>query len=278
MTYTIYSKKDFIKLIKYFIKNKTIFVFVTSLAKAVYEGKAKFESEELIEVFNELCLLLNSFSSELMNLVDLGREKSYVFIKIPLIPADLTRDIDAISHYECLNEKTPYFNISFDFYTIKRLKSQLRNCNFSLQKRVLKNRDYLFFIIGDDLKVRVKRIPVWGFDEVIDYCMLVNNITSNGFILYYDYLNLASYKNVLMKRHFIGLKDLNSYVSLNKTFPSARYPLPLLKPLNLSLTTFTRLAKSTINVNYTPIYGDMIAYIRNVALKLKLRKLASALT
>jgi hypothetical protein len=270
----ILSKKDFVILIKYFIKNKAIFLFTASITEAIYKDKIKIKDEESADLLVELHILLDSFNSEVIELVDLGRRNNYIFIKIPFITIDLTRDIDVISYHNRLEMKTTFFKISFDYYSLERLRHQLNACNFHQlnDTGILKPREFYYFDVKNEFKVEIKKMTVLGFDENIDYCLLVNNIIENGFVLYYDYLNLKLYKIMLKK-------TINNRIESKgiTVFPSSRYPLPLIRPLNLSLSTFTRFVKMMLDNNYTPAYGYMIKYVRDVALNLKLKKLAEVL-
>jgi hypothetical protein len=87
----VYSKKDFIKLLKYFIRNKFIFLFTSSIAKAISNDEVIFKDKELEDILNELCILLNTFSYELVELINIGKRNNYLFIKIPAMPVDLSK-------------------------------------------------------------------------------------------------------------------------------------------------------------------------------------------
>jgi len=269
----ILSKKNFVILIKHFIKNKAIFLFTASITEAIYKDKIKIKDDESADLLVELHILLDSFNREVIELIDLGRRNNYVFIKIPFITIDLTRDIDVISYHNHLEMKTTFFRVSFDYYSLERLRRQLNVCNLHKlnDTDILKPREFYYFDIKNGFKVRINKMTVLGFNEDIDYCLLVNNIIENGFVLYYDYLNLKLYK--------MFKKTINNRVESKgvTVFPSNRYPLPLIRPLNLSLSTFTRFVKMMLDNNYTPVYGYMIKYIRDVALNLKLKKLAGVL-
>jgi hypothetical protein len=269
----ILSKKDFVTLIKYFIKNKAIFIFTASITEAIYEDKIKIKDDESADLLVELHILLDSFNREVIELIDLGRRNNYIFIKIPFITIDLTRDIDVVSYHNCLEMKTTFFKMSFDYYSLGRLRHQLNVCNLRQLNNIniLKPREFYYFDVKNEFKVEIKKMTVLGFNEDIDYCLLVNNIIENGFILYYDYLNLKLYK--------ILKKAINNRVESKcvTVFPLNRYPLPLIRPLNFSLSTFIRFVKMVLDNNYTPAYGYMIKYVRDVALNLKLKKLAGVL-
>jgi hypothetical protein len=271
----ILSKKDFVILIKYFIKNKAIFLFTASITEAIYKDKIKIKDDESADLLVELHTLLDSFNREAIELIDLGRRNNFIFIKIPFITIDLTRDIDVIiSYYNRLEMKTTFFKMSFDYYSLERLRHQLKVCNLHQlnDTDILKPREFYYFDVKNEFKVEIKKITVLGFDENIDYCLLVNNIIENGFALYYDYLNLKLYKIMLEKTINNGVKSEGVTV-----FPLGRYPSPLTRPFNFSLSTFIRFAKMMLDDNYTPAYGYMIKYVRKVALNLKLKKLAEVL-
>jgi hypothetical protein len=106
----VYSRKDFIKLMKYFIKNKSIFLFASSVIKGISNDEIVFKDEETKDILNELCILLNTFNREITQLIDIGKKNNWLFIKIPVIPIDLTHDIDVISY-----DSYP-MNIKFRFF------------------------------------------------------------------------------------------------------------------------------------------------------------------
>jgi hypothetical protein len=271
----VYSKRDFVKLLKYFIKNKSIFLFTFSIAKAIDNDEVIFKDKELEDILNELCILLNMFSYELVELINIGKKNNYLFIKIPAIPVDLTRDIDVVTcEGNSTNIKSRFFDIFFDAYLLDRLQRQLKICNipWSQGNHILRAREFLYLVIKDDFRTEIKRVPVRGLNEFIDYCLLVNNILGNGFVLYYDYLNLRRYTSML--RNLTAEKSLK-YYSTELSFPSKIYPSLLLKSINLS--NLFKFLKMIIDTDYTPVYGNMIEYVKRVALDLGLKKLAGAL-
>jgi len=246
----ILTKKDFVNLIKYFIKNKAIFLFTANITKAICEDKIKVKDSETIDLLYELHILLNSFNREVIELIDLGKKNNYVFIKIPSITIDLTYDIDVISIFNRLEIRTKFFKLSFDHYSLERLRYQLKNlCNFYQLSdiSILKPRDFYYFDVKNEFKVEIKKMEVIGLSEIIDYCLLVNNIIENGFISYYDYVNLKTYKTILKKA-------INGDVESKgvPVFPLGRYPLPLIRPFNLSLLTLTRFVKMMLGQQLKP--------------------------
>jgi hypothetical protein len=271
----IYSKRDFVKLLRYFIKNKSIFLFTFSIAKAIDNDEVIFKDEELKDVLNELCILLNMFSYELAELINIGKKNNYLFIKIPAIPVDLTRDLDVvICEGNSTNIKSRFFNVFFDVYLPDRFQRQLKICNISWSQRnhILRTREFLYLVVKDNFRTEIKRVSVRGLNEFIDYYLLVNNILGNGFVLYYDYLNLRGYTNML--RNLVAERPLK-YYSTKFSFPSKIYPSLLLRSINLS--NLSKFLKMIIDTNYTPVYGNMIEYVRRVALDLGLKKLAGVL-
>jgi hypothetical protein len=269
------SRKDFIKLIKYFIKNKSIFLFTFSVAKAISNDEIVFKDKELEDILNELRILLNTFSYEINELINIGKKNNYLFIKIPAIPVDLTHDIDVVLYDGCtLNIRSQYFSIFFDVYSLNSLQHKLDICNNPQLKRsyIPQTRELPYLVIKDDFRVEVKKVTVQGLNELIDYYLLISNIVENGFILYYDYLNLRQYMNIL--KNSVVEKSLNHYFA-RFSFPSKVYPSLLLRSINLS--TLIRFVKMIISTDYTPAYGNMIEYVRRVASDLGLKKLASLL-
>jgi hypothetical protein len=271
----VYSRKDFIKLMKYCIKNKFIFLFISSVTKAISNDEIVFKDEQTKDILNELCILLNTFNHEITQLIDTAKKSKCLFIKIPAIPLDLTRDIDVVSYDSSLmNIRSRFFNIYFDVYSLSRVKKQLNLCNVSHLKesRMLQTRELLYLAIKDGFKVETKKVTVQGLNELIDYGLILNNIVENGFILYYDYLNLRRYMNIL--RDCVVAKRLNCYFTKFSS-PIKIYPSLLLGSINLS--ALTRFIKMILDTNYTPVYGNMIEYVRKVASDLGLKKLAGSL-
>jgi hypothetical protein len=273
----VYSKKDFIKLLKYFIRNKSIFLFTSSIAKAISNDEIMFEDKELKDILNELCILLNMFSSEITKLINIGKKNNYLFIKVPVIPVDLTRDVDVIPHNSHPTDiKSQFFNIFFDVYSFNGLQHQyqldLHNISQLKGSHILRTRELLYPVIKDgDFKVEIRKVSVQGLNEHIDYYLFIKNIAENGFILYYDYLNLRQYKNILKS---LVMEKLLDYYLIR--FPlSKSYPSLLLR--SVSSSTLFRFLKMITNTDYTPVYGNMIGYVRKVASDLGLKKLVDAL-
>jgi hypothetical protein len=271
----VYSKKNFIKLVKYFIKNKAIFLFTASIVKAFSNDEIVFKDKELEDILNELCTLLNTFSYEITELINISKRNNYLFIKIPAISVDLTHDIDVISHNDRpMNIKSHFFGLFPDVYSLNRLQHQLDLCSITQLKgnRILQTRKLFYLVIKNGFKVEIKTITVQGLNELIDYCLFLNNIAENGFILYYDYLNLRQYINNLKNP---VIKKLSNHYLARFPLLSKTYPSLLFRSINFS--ALFRFLKMTINTNYTPAYGDMIEYVRGVASDLGLKKLAGVL-
>jgi len=173
-----------------------------------------------------------------------------------------------------MNVKSRFFNIFLDVYSFSRLQKQLNLCNISHLKEscIPQTRELLYLAIKDGFKVEIKKATVQGLNELIDYCLFVNNIAEKGFILYYDYLNLRRYMNIL--RDSVVAKRLN-YYSTKFPPPIKIYPSLLLRSINLS--TLFRFLKMIIDTNYTPVYGNMTEYVRKVASDLGLKKLVGDL-
>ena len=131
--------------------------------------------------------------SRARNTID--RRNNYIFIKIPFITIDLTRDIDVISYHNRLEMKTTFFRVSFDYYSLERLRRQLNVCNLHKlnDTDILKPREFYYFDMKNGFKVEINKMTVLGFNEDIDYCLLVNNIIENGFVLYYGTWQLKVY-------------------------------------------------------------------------------------
>jgi hypothetical protein len=245
------------------------------MAKAIKNNEVIFIDKELEDILNELCILLNMFSYELVELINLGKKNNYLFIKIPAIPVDLTRDLDVVTcEGSSANIKSRFFNIFFDAYLPDRLKRQLKICNTSWSQGnyIQHAREFLYLVVKDGFRTEIKRVSVRGLNEFIDYYLLINNILKNGFVLFYDYLNLSRYTSLL--RNLVGEKSLK-YYSIKFSIPSKIYPSLLSKSINLS--NLLKFLKIIIDTNYTPVYGNMIEYVRRVALDLGLKKLAGAL-
>jgi len=277
------SSQELLSLVRYAIKNKFPFILTYYLVKMHNVGMLLFKDSLALDIIESLTILTSNFREEVLSLVEIVEASGGLFMKLPLIPLDLTTDLDVIfldglnriHNIHQIDKVTRVFKLKVDVYTKERLCREYKVCHLNddcLTRRVLK----LVYFEGREPKV--DKIKVMGLDIGIDAYIMFRNVLTNGFITYYDYINLVSLMRYLsgMPRFYNGLekdRPMKEQLAIMMVPNLLRYKYPALilhKDIstNVMIRNLVKFIKSLIIYNYTPVYGDLIQYFRGVTNRL----------
>ncbi|MEM4000956.1 MAG: hypothetical protein QXW86_09420 [Saccharolobus sp.] len=206
----------------------------------------------------------------------MANEHGYYIFKIPFIPLDFTLDLDVIKlenkHPQKLLFPNSLFGIHVDVYSKYRLLNQYK---FKLSKNIFRNRNLKILHVYESC-MEIVTIKVQSINFLLDSMIIIKNIQSNGFMTYYDYLNMISLHMYITNKKY-RVNELYF-----QTFPAtlwrSGYPRLIFTDVrDLNAFSVIRYMKTLINKNYTPIYGNLIEHFRNIAYRLGEDFLASLL-
>jgi len=285
------SLPELLSLVRYAVRNKFPFTLTYILVKLFNVGRLSFRNDCTLTIVKSLTELANVFSQEIFSLIELVKAYNAYVIKVPLVPMDLTADLDVVvldrtSRSQSLSqiaESTPIFKLKLDVYkldvnTMRSFCRQYRICHLSDNDFTYRTLRLVYF---ENFAPRLYEIKIPGLVADLDALITFRNILMNGFVTYYDYINLMKYIAFITSRVRESQRKEHFVVSMMPVNPYRyRYPALIIHkdalvegiPGNLM-----KFLKALINSNYTPVYGDLIQRFRKIACRLGKRELCELL-